>query len=38
MAAQLIPREGLQLYSLLGVGALPTQGLIALYTRSPRGP
>jgi hypothetical protein len=37
MAAQLIPREGLQLYSL-GVGPLPTQGPTTLYTCSPRGP
>jgi hypothetical protein len=38
MAAQLIPRGGLQLYSLLGVGPLPTQGPTTLYTHGPRGP
>jgi hypothetical protein len=32
MAAQLIPREGLQLYSL-GVGSLPSQGPTTLYTQ-----
>jgi hypothetical protein len=37
MAAQSIPREGLQLCSL-GVGPLPTQGPTTLYTRSPRAP
>jgi hypothetical protein len=36
MAAQLIPRDGLQLYSL-EVGPLPTQGPTTLYTRR-RGP
>jgi hypothetical protein len=35
MAAQLIRREGLQLYSE-GVGPLPTQGRTTLYTRNPR--
>jgi hypothetical protein len=37
MAAQLIPREGLQLYSL-GDGPLPTQGPTTLYTCTPKGP
>jgi hypothetical protein len=37
MDAQLIPKEGLQLYSL-GDGPLPTQGPTTLYTRSPRAP
>jgi hypothetical protein len=33
MTAQLIRRERLQLYSLLGDGPLPTQGPTILYTR-----
>jgi hypothetical protein len=37
MAARLIPRGGLQSYSL-GVGPLLTQGPTTLYTRDPRGP
>jgi hypothetical protein len=37
MAAQVIPREGLQLYSL-GDGPLPTQGPTTLYTRNPKSP
>jgi hypothetical protein len=36
-AAQLIPRVGIQIYTL-GVGRLPTQGPTALYTHSPSCP
>jgi hypothetical protein len=37
VSTQLIPREGLQSYSL-GVGPLPTQGPTTPYACSPRGP